>query len=76
MHYMFFISISCGVVLCSFIWAYLPDPRGLDWAHREAFLQIHARESAGLPLLDPNLVDPAKIELPSDEELGDTRIII
>lgn len=76
MHYMFFLTVSCGIVLGSFIWAYLPDPRGLDWAHREAFLQLHQRESEGRTLLDPNLVDPARIELPSDEELGDTKIII
>jgi len=76
MHYTFFWTVGVGIVLGSFIWAYMPEPRGLDWAHREAFLQILARESAGLPLVDHNLVDPAKIELPSEEELGDTKIII
>lgn len=43
---------------------------------REAYLQLHRREKLGLPLVDKNLIDPAKIELPSDEELGDTEIII
>ncbi|XP_043220825.1 NADH dehydrogenase [ubiquinone] 1 beta subcomplex subunit 11, mitochondrial-like [Amphibalanus amphitrite] len=76
MHYVFFCTVSCGIVLGSLIWAYLPDARGLDWAHREAYLQLHLRESEGRPLLDPNLIDPALIELPSDEELGDTKIII
>ena len=47
-----------------------------DWAHREAYLAIRAREAAGLPHIDPNMVDPANIVLPSDEELGDFEIII
>lgn len=47
-----------------------------DWAQREAFLQLRKREAEGLPLIDPNLVDAEKIELPSDEELGNTEIII
>lgn len=48
----------------------------LDWAQREAYLQLRHREAEGLPLIDPNLVDPEKIELPDDEELGKTEIII
>lgn len=47
-----------------------------DWSVREAFLQVHRREKLGLPVIDKNLVDPSLIELPSDEELGDTEIII
>lgn len=47
-----------------------------DWAHREAYLQLREREAKGLPLVDPNYVDPSKIELPSDEELKDKAIII
>jgi NADH dehydrogenase (ubiquinone) 1 beta subcomplex subunit 11 len=30
----------------------------------------------GLPLIDRNLIDPSKINLPSDEELGDAEIVI
>jgi NADH dehydrogenase (ubiquinone) 1 beta subcomplex subunit 11 len=29
-----------------------------------------------LPLIDPNLIDPAKMKLPSKEEIGDQEIII
>ena len=27
MHFMFFCTVSCGIVLGSLIWAYLPDAR-------------------------------------------------
>jgi NADH dehydrogenase (ubiquinone) 1 beta subcomplex subunit 11 len=47
-----------------------------DWSQREAFLELRRREAAGLPLIDCNLVEPSKISLPSDEELGTTEIII
>lgn len=46
------------------------------WAQREAYLELERREKAGLPLIDPNMIDPAKIPLPSDEELADFEIII
>lgn len=50
--------------------------REFDWIAREARLELHRREKLGLPLIDKNYIDPSKIELPSDEELGDTVIII
>lgn len=59
-----------------FYFAYYPDMSLRDWAQREAFLELKRRESAGKPLVDPNYVDPANIVLPSDEELGNTPIII
>jgi len=65
--------LLCGSV---FIVAYYPDLRDRDWTMREAYLELHRREKNGLPLIDKNLIDPSKIELPSDEELGDTEIII
>ena len=46
------------------------------WEKREAFLELARREKHGLPLIDINLVDPSKIHLPSDEELGDFDIIV
>ena len=46
------------------------------WEKREALLEIARREKLGLPLIDPNFVDPSKIHLPTDEELGDFDIII
>lgn len=42
---------------------------GYDWAQREAFIEVNRREQLGLPFIDPNLVDPEKITLPSEEEL-------
>lgn len=72
----FFTSVTLMLVIGSVYIAYLPDYTLQDWAQREAFLELRRREEAGLPLIDPNLIDPAKIVLPSDEELGDTEIII
>nr|VZI29369.1 unnamed protein product [Spirometra erinaceieuropaei] len=54
-------------------------PRGLesDWARREAFLELERRRRLGLPLVDPNLIPPERVKLPSKEELGpDFKIII
>lgn len=44
-----------------------PSPRLQQWARREAELQIRERESRGLPLLDPNYYDPARLALPPPE---------
>uniref|UniRef100_A0A7R9HQ32 NADH dehydrogenase [ubiquinone] 1 beta subcomplex subunit 11, mitochondrial n=1 Tax=Timema monikensis TaxID=170555 RepID=A0A7R9HQ32_9NEOP len=60
----------------TFIFAYVPDFQLRDWAQREAFLELRRREQLGLPPIDKNLIDPDKIVLPTDEELGDTEIII
>ena len=46
-----------------------------DWSHREAMILIREREAAGVPLIDKDFVDPAKLEFPTDEELGNTPII-
>ncbi|XP_055687570.1 NADH dehydrogenase [ubiquinone] 1 beta subcomplex subunit 11, mitochondrial [Lutzomyia longipalpis] len=72
----FFFTITLCIVWGSFIYAYLPDYRLRDWAQREAFLEIRRREALGLDHIDKNYIDPATMELPSDEELGDTEIII
>lgn len=50
--------------------------RMVDWAQREGYLELRRREAKGLPLIDPNLVSIDKVQLPEDEELGDTEIII
>lgn len=75
-HLVFFSTVSLFLVFGTFYVAYLPDYSLQDWSQREAYLELRRREAAGLPLIDPNLIDPAKITLPSDEELGDTEIII
>lgn len=76
LHVTLFVVITIVFVLGGTVMGYLPDVRGRDWAQREAYLQLRYREEHGLPLIDPNLIDPSKIILPSDEELGDTEIII
>lgn len=76
LHQTMFVIVTVCIVLGSTVMAYLPDVKGTDWAQREAYLQLRYREEHGLPLIDPNVVDPSKIKLPSDEELGDTEIII
>lgn len=72
----FFTSVTVCLVLGGFVLAYLPDPKMRDWAQREAFLQLRAREAAGVELISPNLIDASLVELPTDEELRDTEIII
>ncbi|XP_023024435.1 NADH dehydrogenase [ubiquinone] 1 beta subcomplex subunit NP15.6 [Leptinotarsa decemlineata] len=76
MHSIMFASVTLCLVVGGFFWAYMPDYNLRDWAQREAFLELRRREENNLPLVDPNLIDPAKIVLPTDEELGDTEIII
>ncbi|KAK3892309.1 hypothetical protein Pcinc_003841 [Petrolisthes cinctipes] len=76
MHLTFFFSVTLCIITTGFVWAYLPDYRMLDWAQREAFLQLRHREVEGLPLIDPNLVPLGNIDLPSDEDLGNTEVII
>lgn len=76
LHAAMFGCVTLILVWGGFYLMYLPDYNLHDWSTREAFLELHRRETNGLPLIDPNLVDPSKIKLPSDEELGDTEIII
>ncbi|XP_011875445.1 PREDICTED: NADH dehydrogenase [ubiquinone] 1 beta subcomplex subunit 11, mitochondrial [Vollenhovia emeryi] len=76
MHQTMFVVVSIVFVLGSTVMGYLPDVRGRDWAQREAYLQIRYREEHGLPLIDRNTIDPSRIILPTDEELGDMEIII
>jgi len=76
MHATFFFSITLCIVFGGFVWAYYPDILLRDWAQREGYLELRRRETQGLPLIDRNLIDPSNISLPSDEELGDTEIVI
>ncbi|KAI8130867.1 hypothetical protein FF38_06673 [Lucilia cuprina] len=72
----FFFAVTLCLAWGTFFWAYLPDTQLRDWAQREAYLELRRREKAGVDLVSPNYVDPASISLPSDDELGDTEIII
>ncbi|XP_065349695.1 NADH dehydrogenase [ubiquinone] 1 beta subcomplex subunit 11, mitochondrial [Cloeon dipterum] len=76
MHIVLFTSVTVGLVMGSYLMAYYPDWGYHDWAQREAFLELRRREAEGLPLIDSNYVEPSKITLPSDEELGNTDIVI
>lgn len=76
MHATFFFYVTLGLTLTTIYYAYRPDSNFKDWALREAYLELRRREELGLPLIDPNYVDPSNVYLPSDEELGDTEIII
>ncbi|CAH0555669.1 unnamed protein product [Brassicogethes aeneus] len=76
MHSIFFVSVTLSIAVFGFVLAYLPDFGLKDWSQREAFIQLRHREKNGLPLVDPNLINPKLIVLPSDEELGNTEIII
>lgn len=75
-HVTMFLSVTMIIVFGGFMLAYRPDPLGKDWVQREAFLELRRREQNGLPLIDPNYLPLDKIKLPSDEELGDTEIVI
>jgi len=76
MHLVMFTSITIVMVGGAFVLAYMPDLRAKDWLRRESFLELNRRERLGLPIINPDLVNPADVILPSDEELGDTEIII
>ncbi|KAH9511233.1 NADH dehydrogenase 1 beta subcomplex subunit 11 ndufb11 [Dermatophagoides farinae] len=65
----FFSYFTLGCLVFSWIIYYYPYIDGYDWAQREAFIEVNRREQLGLPFIDPNLVDPEKITLPSEEEL-------
>lgn len=72
----YFFSVTLCLVWGTFVWAYLPDPQLRDWSQREGHLALRAREQAGLEPISPHYVDPARIQLPSEEELQDVEIII
>ncbi|VVD03050.1 unnamed protein product [Leptidea sinapis] len=75
-HASYFFSITLCLVFGGFAWAYAPDVHMRDWAQREAYLELYRREKAGLPVIDPNYVNPKTMKLPSDSSLGECEIII
>lgn len=76
MHSTAFFSITLCIVGGMFIFAYMPDYNYKNWSEREAFLELRRREENGLPLIDPNYIPLHLVKLPSEEELGDTEIVI
>ncbi|ESO02315.1 hypothetical protein HELRODRAFT_161570 [Helobdella robusta] len=75
-HIIFFGGITICICFGSFLFAYFPDYKDVAWTQREAYLELERRRAAGKPLIDANLIDPAKIQLPDDEELGNYEIIV
>ncbi|XP_061209559.1 NADH dehydrogenase [ubiquinone] 1 beta subcomplex subunit 11, mitochondrial [Neopsephotus bourkii] len=67
MRAVFFAGVSIAIVLGSTFLHYLPDYGLQQWARREAEIQIVERERRGLPLVDPNYYDPARLTLPPPE---------
>lgn len=68
------------VYLSAFCYCMLPDRiiGERDWAQREAFMELARREAEGLSLISKDYIPPTQValSLPSDEELGNTPIII
>lgn len=64
----FFLCFS--MIFWVWLWSYGPDYNLSEWARREAFLRTHKREALGLPLIDKNMIDPERIILPTEEEIG------
>ncbi|XP_030331270.1 NADH dehydrogenase [ubiquinone] 1 beta subcomplex subunit 11, mitochondrial [Strigops habroptila] len=67
MRAVFFTGVSLAIVLGSVFLHYMPDYGLQQWARREAEIQVRERERQGLPLLDSNYYDPARLTLPSQE---------
>lgn len=75
MFHEFLLMTFTGGILILWFWMYGPDTRENDWARREAFLRTAKREALGLPLIDRDVVDPERIVLPTEEELGDFYVV-
>lgn len=75
-HQTMFITITLCLVFGAYYCAFMPNPHMSDWAQREGYLELRRREELGLPPIDKDYFDPETIILPTDEELGDTEIII
>jgi len=74
----FFICVTLGLVLSSFMVMYSPRNCINDWYVREAYLLLREREAQGVEPISRDLIDPEKIlaALPSDEELRENGVII
>lgn len=67
MHNVFFFGFSIALVLGTTFVAYVPDYRMIEWARREAGMLVKHREANGLPIMESNCFDPAKINLLEDD---------
>lgn len=75
-HFLFFTYCTLFFWVFTFFFYYCPHSNLSDWAMREAFIRVAEREAKGLPYIEKDLVPLERIVLPSDEELGDTEIIV
>lgn len=73
MCFMVFTGIFVGWGSVVYYW---PDLKLDNWCHREAYFEIERRSKLGRPLISKDYVPADRIVLPTDEELGDTEIII
>jgi len=71
-----FFAVCATFVIPVWVYNYLPDYSLKNWAQREAFLLLKEREDAGIFPISKDFLDPEKVNLPSDEELGDIEILI
>merc|ERR1719402_1593854 len=74
-HMVTFLTVATLVFL-TWSWKYFPDIRQRNWAMREAYLILREREAKGQDPICKDFIDPAKIELPSEEELEGVEIVI
>lgn len=72
----FFFSVTLCLVFGSFFFAYQPDNLLRDWSQREAYLELRRREAAGQEPISCDYIERSLMVLPSDEELGESEIII
>jgi len=71
-----FFMTACMTLIPVFIYNYMPDYGLHNWAQREAYLLLKEREDAGIFPISKDFIDPEKVNLPSDEELGPIEIRI
>jgi len=71
-----FTTVTCLIVLFTFVVSYFPDSKRRHWFQREAYIELARREALGLPLIDEDLVPVTSINLPTEEELGNFEIVV
>lgn len=71
-----FLSFTVIIVGWGTVIYYYPDIKLENWSHREAYLEIERRSKLGRPYISKDYVPADRIVLPTEEELGDTEIII
>lgn len=75
-HFIFFLVVT-GILYGTgaMLW-YLPDVHLDNWVTREAYMEIERRQNLGGPYVDADYVPRHLINLPTEEEIGETDIII